>query len=270
MTSNEDTDGAAGAARAGIAALRRSHDNLATFVNGLAPGDLEKPSGAAEWTVAQVLSHLGSGAEIMGDAVQAALDGKPPIDRDKMPAVWARWNAMAPADVARESLETNERLLSTFENIDDDVLAATKVDMGFLPAPVDVATVASLRLSEHALHSWDVYVGFDPATPLADFTVPILLGSLTMMGGFFARPIDRDIQMTLATTAPDRAFALHLTADGGRVTEGEAEGANRATLPAEALIRLASGRLGPDHTPAGVTTTGDVTLDDLRRVFPGY
>ncbi len=31
-----------------------------------------------------------------------------------------------------------------------------------------------------------------------------------------------------------------------------------------------AGRLSPEHTPDGVAVTGNVTLDDLRRVFPGY
>ncbi len=38
----------------------------------------------------------------------------------------------------------------------------------------------------------------------------------------------------------------------------------------EALIRLIGGRLTAPYTPEGVEVTGNVTLDDLRRVFPGY
>ena len=40
--------------------------------------------------------------------------------------------------------------------------------------------------------------------------------------------------------------------------------------PLEAGIRLMAGRLRPEHTPAGIEVTGDVTLDELRKVFPGY
>ena len=31
-----------------------------------------------------------------------------------------------------------------------------------------------------------------------------------------------------------------------------------------------SGRLRPEVTPTGVRVIGNVSLDDLRRVFPGY
>jgi hypothetical protein len=41
-------------------------------------------------------------------------------------------------------------------------------------------------------------------------------------------------------------------------------------LPGESWLRLVAGRLGVGRTPADVTTTGAVSLDDLRQVFPGY
>ena len=36
------------------------------------------------------------------------------------------------------------------------------------------------------------------------------------------------------------------------------------------VARLVSCRLTPAHTPADVRVSGAVTLEDLRRVFPGY
>ena len=33
---------------------------------------------------------------------------------------------------------------------------------------------------------------------------------------------------------------------------------------------MAAGRLRPTHTPDTVTIEGELTLDDLRAVFPGY
>jgi MDMPI C-terminal domain len=51
--------------------------------------------------------------------------------------------------------------------------------------------------------------------------------------------------------------------DGGGAQPAEVQ------MPAEALLRLAYGRLDPEHTPAAVT--GDpAALDRLRAVFPGF
>ena len=56
-----------------------------------------------------------------------------------------------------------------------------------------------------------------------------------------------------------------------RVVTGAAEGETATfTGPLESLVRLLSGRLKPEYTPAGVDVTGNVTLDQLREVFPGY
>ncbi len=76
-----------------IAALRTNHDNLVAFVRDLDADDLVRTSGASEWTVAQVFSHLGSGAEIGLATLRAALDGQDAPDGEFNQSVWARWNA---------------------------------------------------------------------------------------------------------------------------------------------------------------------------------
>jgi hypothetical protein len=45
--------------------------------------------------------------------------------------------------------------------------------------------------------------------------------------------------------------------------------AGELTLPAEALLRLAAGRLAPGRE-AGAAITGALTLHQLRTAFPGY
>lgn len=71
------------------------------------------------------------------------------------------------------------------------------------------------------------------------------------------------------TTDPDRVLGLVL---GPKAELGEsADDADAIlTAPAESVIRLLAGRLGPAHTPDTVNLTGDLTLDQFRTVFPGY
>jgi hypothetical protein len=45
-----------------ISALRHSHDRLRASVEPLGPDQLAQRSYPSEWTIAQVLSHLGSQA----------------------------------------------------------------------------------------------------------------------------------------------------------------------------------------------------------------
>src|ERR1700726_1357233 len=74
-----------------IAALRSGNDSLAGLVSGYSDEQLAGPTGADEWDVSQVLSHLGSGAEITQNGPKPALEGKPNPGRDFKKTVGARY-----------------------------------------------------------------------------------------------------------------------------------------------------------------------------------
>jgi hypothetical protein len=62
-----------------ITGLRSNHDELAARVRGFDEEDLARQSESSQWDVAQVLGHLGSGAEIglatlSGQEADAALE----------------------------------------------------------------------------------------------------------------------------------------------------------------------------------------------------
>ena len=246
--------------------MRRAQNELAALVGTLTAEDLITPSPCTEWSVADVLSHLGSTAE---NNRRTLLVGK--ADMAANQAVWDRWNAMTPGDKATNSVRSGEELVQAFESQDEEARQHHKIDLGFLPMPVDIAFCADLRLSEMALHRWDVEVPFEPLATVSDYLVPIVLDRLPLFAGFFAKPIGRVVRIGISTSAPEREYVLDLTTDGGSLGEGASNDVDAtASLSAEALLRLTSGRLDPGHTPAGVKVAGKVNLDDLRTVFPGY
>ena len=79
-----------------ITNLRDLHDELAGLVPTLTEDQLSGQSGASEWSVAQVLSHLGSGSEISLASYQAALTGTPAPGVEFNQTIWDRWNAWVP------------------------------------------------------------------------------------------------------------------------------------------------------------------------------
>ncbi len=257
-----------------IAALRAGHDSLAALVSTLSDQDLAGPSGAAEWDISQVLSHLGSGAEIGLATLQAALDGKPNPGRDFNQSVWDRWDAMTGRQHADGFLQANEALTAAYESLDAATREDLRIDMGFLPAPVGVAAAASMRLSELALHTWDVRAASDPHAALApDSTRALLHGSGPDLLGWISKPDlleGRRAVIEVTTTEPASVFTLRLDTPIGVDLRRPDDPDGTLTLPAEAWLRLVAGRLAPRHTPPGVTTTGTADLDLLRRVFPGY
>src|SRR4051794_41600055 len=78
-----------------IAADHRTYERLARLVGTLTDEQLTQPSGASGWTVAQVLSHLGSGAEITLETLRAGLAGTDPA-ADGHQAGWGPGDALRP------------------------------------------------------------------------------------------------------------------------------------------------------------------------------
>jgi uncharacterized protein (TIGR03083 family) len=256
-----------------IDALRIEHDALATLVASLDESALNGPSGASEWTVAQVLSHLGSGAEITLGALDATLTGTDERGPDFNQGVWDRWNAKSPTDQAADFITADEALVARYQSVDADTRDSIRIDLGFLPQPVDLATATGLRLNEYTLHSWDVLVAFDPSAPLPSAGPKLLMDQFAMLFGWLGHPDELDGKrglLAVHTSEPDRSFGLDL-GDAVSLVEAPDAPGGELRLPAEAWLRLIAGRLGPEHTPASVTVTGNLLgLADLRRVFPGY
>ncbi|GAB3164037.1 maleylpyruvate isomerase family mycothiol-dependent enzyme [Amycolatopsis sp. NPDC004378] len=249
-----------------IAALRAEHDALAGLVRTLTDDQLAATSGAAEWTVAQALSHLGSGAEI-GRAPIARAAGETVAAEDN-PTIWARWDGSAPRAQAEGFLEHNARWLDTVEALTAEQRSSLTVDLGFLPEPVPLVTAVGMRLSEVANHSWDVRVAFDPDAGVdagsAAVLVELLAGPVGFMLSFLAKPAELANPVSLAVPGGGLVIDDTVTA----VDHLESPTAT-FTGPAEAFVRLVSGRLKAPYD-RGVTVDGNATLDDLRRVFPGF
>ena len=260
-----------------IGALRASHDRLVSLVGELDDDALHRPSMASEWTVAQVLSHLGSGAEISRGTLERAAGGDDPIGDGGNEAIWARWNAMSPRKQARAFVDADRALVERYEALDEDELASLRPELPFLGEPIDVATLASFRLSEHALHSWDVVAAFDGDAEVAPDATELLIDLQPGIVGMASRFLPRETRpaeertLLIETTAPVRKYELVL-GEGAELRAVDLDGHRDGELviPAEAVLRLFAGRLKPGCASDDVEPTGRMTMDELRRAFPGY
>ena len=255
-----------------IQVLRAGHDDFAGQVARFRAEDLTRGSGASEWTVAQVLSHLGSGAEINLATLEGALAGTGPAGSEFNKATWARWDAMSPGEQAAGFLTAAEKLVQRYEGLDEQQRQDLRIDFGFLPEPVDVATAVRMRLSEFTLHSWDVRVAFDPAAVLEPEATEALLDGIgqTLAWAGKADQLDGAARIAVNTVERDRAFGLFIE-DTVRLAEVPQPADAVLTAPAEYFVRLVSGRHGAQYTPATVEFASErLTLDDLRKVFPGF
>jgi uncharacterized protein (TIGR03083 family) len=256
-----------------IDALREVHDHIAGVASDLDAEQLAAPSGSTEWPVAQVLGHLGSGSEINLATLLAAVEGLEPPGPESNQPIWDRWDAMSDEDKRDGFLDWSERITVAFESLSPEQRADVRIDLGFLPEPVDVAMLGGMRLNELTLHGWDVDVTFDQHATLPPAGLPLVLGGMGMMVRFAGRAeeLDGSALVRVELTHPSEVVGLAIdegTSLGDAPAVGEADTILHA--PTEAFVRLLAGRLAPEHTPGSVQTEGTRTLDDLRKVFPGY
>jgi uncharacterized protein (TIGR03083 family) len=252
--------------RSPLVVLRTSQDRLAAVVGGLDDDAITGMSYCDEWTIAQVCSHLGSGAEIGLDWLAAAREHRAPMGHDDMPKVWDRWNAMSPRQQVEESLTMNERHVDAFETLDDDALAAAQIEL-FGMMQLDGVGLAGFRIPEHSLHTWDIAVALDPSARVLPEAIDTLVEGLAMAVSYLAKPARRAWSLTVRTTAPVQTFALRSTGDAVSLAEGDGVDGT-LDITAEAFVRLAFGRLD-ERNADGARSTGQLTLDDLRAAFPG-
>jgi uncharacterized protein (TIGR03083 family) len=248
-----------------IDALRHSHDRLQALVEPLDLGQLQERSYCTEWSIAQVLSHIGSGDEIFGLWLDGALSGQDPPGGDAFGPIWSTWNAKEPQAQAADGLRADEALVERLEFLDADQRARLRLQL--FGMDLDAAGLVRMRVSEHAVHTWDVAVALDPSATVPPDAVGLLIDTVGQLAAWAGKPDGKQRRLRIQTSDPERHFVLET---GTAVTLTAADGGDEPPdlrLPAEAFIRLVYGRLDPAHTPP--VETGSADLDELRRLFPG-
>jgi uncharacterized protein (TIGR03083 family) len=248
--------------------LRTSVARLHALVRDLLreEGDagLEAASYCAPWSIAAVLSHLGSGAVLMGQSLRDSLSGSE-TPANLATGVWAVWDAKPPRQQADDALAEDDRLLGDLDSLDAADRARASVSFG--PVSVDLDDAVAMRLNEHVLHTWDVEVTRDPEATLPEDAAAVVVDHLGLIARFTATPTGDTREVVVRTNGPERDFTVRLAPDGAELLEGGAGVAPDLELPAESFCRLVYGRLDPAHSPV-VSANGEL-LDVLRKVFPG-
>jgi uncharacterized protein (TIGR03083 family) len=252
-----------------LAPLRSSHDRLAAILGPLSDEQVGRQSYDDEWTIAQVASHLGSGAEIFRLIVDAGLKQSPAPGPDEFRPVWDLWNGKDAPAQARDAISADAAFLDHVAAVGPAERDAWQLDLFGMRQTLP--TLLQMRLCEHAVHTWDIAVALDPSAAVAADAVEPILGLLPGLAARAGKGAFEPLSVHLITTAPDREYLLELAPDHTALTEepGPARSHASLRLPAEALIRLVYGRLDPGHTPPEAVADG-VDLADLRRAFPGF
>jgi len=237
---------------------------MASFTTQEDPA-LTGPSFCSKWTIAQVLSHLGSGAEIGMLRLHAALDNDSPPQLNVLRAIWDRWDAASPREQAQWALKEDARYLEMVSQLDEGQAKTVKTQI--LGSEASIYDLLAFRLLEHVLHVWDMQVVGNPEAVLARDAVELLLDPLAMLAGRIAKiPEDssaKDLHLRVRTVNPESLWEVSLSGSQLSVERLDPVASPQAlVLPAETWIRLVTGRLKESEKTE--------ELRGLARIFPGY
>jgi uncharacterized protein (TIGR03083 family) len=246
-----------------LAALRASAARLRHIVEPLSADQLRAPAYPTEWSIADVLSHLGAGVVIMRLGLDAALAGRKLPDDHAQP-IWDEWNAKSPEENRADALAADRALLDRVGSLTDEQRERFTFSIG--PIPVDLAGFLGLRLNEHAVHTWDIEVALEPNATVPPEAARLVVDNLGMITQFAGKPTGIQVDLHVRTTEPARDFTLSVGLEMVSLTPCPDAHPPDLELPAEALVRLVYGRLDAGHTPP---IEGRADLDELRRVFSG-
>lgn len=247
-----------------LAVLRASVEHLHHVIDNIDAFDPDVAAYPTEWTIADTMSHIGSGATIMKKNLEntvAAREGDPGFNE----SVWDEWNAKSPTDQVNDALVADEMLLLALEALSDTEKSAFHFSMG--PFELDFDGFVGLRLNEQAMHTWDVEVAVDPSATLSDEVAGAIIDNLQLIIRFAGKAQGEVKELSVRTTNPSRDFMLVFADDALSLGDSAHTGEVDFELPTEAFVRLVYGRLDAEHTPSGVN---ELHVESLRKSFAGF
>jgi uncharacterized protein (TIGR03083 family) len=245
--------------------LRTSVEHLTALTEGLSAEELAGESFCDDWSIAQVLSHLGSQWEIMLTFLEAAQAGEPEPSTDGFPAVWDRWNALSPEEQRTQGLASVQRGMAAIEAIEEPQLSELRVSLFGGAYVLDLPGFARFRLVEQSIHTWDVDVALDPTARIAPDAAALVLELIPTMVGFYAKG-DAVHRLRVEATDVGSTWLLTTGASPSLVDWADQEVDGTLRLTGEQLIRLVYGRILPADE---LELTGAVSREQLLAVFPG-
>ena len=245
---------------------------LEQFLRALSPEDWQRPSACDRWQVADVVAHLTGMA--LAERITRGLQGDLTPPGDSPPTGTLHEDAFR-ENVAQRAIALRERvgpqLLSAFiasNDALDQVLSSLRPqDWDTLchhpMGPEPVRTWTDMRITELAMHGWDIRSRFDPQAALSADSLPALC--ITM-----PRAVRRAFRLTASRRTPvhyrfavaDPALTIQdivLSQDGGRCEPVRATPADvtfRCT--AETYVMVMFGRV-----------TVEAALRDRRLAYDG-
>ena len=260
-------------------------DNLQTeveaftrYLGSLSPDAWHQSSVCDQWLVADVVSHLAAMGHGFADRLARGLQG------DIAPSEGLPQPSEYEEDTHAES--RTQRAIAHRERLGDDVLASfitgnDKLHQGLAalrpqdwdtlcyhpPGPITVREMVDMRLTEVAMHGWDIRASFDPQASLSEDSLPALVKTIPRAVRRAFRPDanrTRTLRYRLNMTEPVAATTdILLNADGASVeadSQVEADVTFRCDTATAVLVIFGRVKLADAIADGRIRVEGDREL----------
>src|ERR1700679_245839 len=102
-----------------LKALHNSVAHLGEVIEKIGPEKYADSAYPTKWTIADTMSHLGSGAVIMSQGFDNILSGAE-ADPDFNKTTWDEWNAKEPSAQVTDALMADAALLDRLQMLDEE------------------------------------------------------------------------------------------------------------------------------------------------------
>ena len=271
-----------------LGSVRALTKHLAQYLGDLPPDAWSRPSACGRWQIRDVVAHLAGGAEAYAGLVSRGLQGDSSPPEGRPPA--GTLDASSASDIIAEgAISRRERigdeLLSSFVANSDalsrlfDGVSPDQREMPcyHIPRIMPVRAFVDLRLTELAMHGWDMRSRLEPEAHLPTESLPAFVDVIRRLFDWLfwppsaSPPVARyRFNLTAVGPADIDIFIQGDTARIGTATESVANVTLRCD--AETFVFLMYGCLGFDTaiTSGRLLVEGDKSLASrLGQCFKG-
>jgi len=245
--------------------LRSEYERLSSHLGSLSDREISAPSACAGWSIADVTAHLAWNARLYVRSLTFALSGEipqtPKTKEDSQPitANFVRDRAIElRRKLGRGLLESftehNERFITMLKGVNPAF--RDQLTIPFINRLIPLRQLVGLRISEVALHSWDIRSPNDPGAELEEEAA---IACIELRRETIERLLQPgwDVRVRIA---PEGADGFDIVAHGGVPTTEPIFGKASATLNAtpSTMALLLSGRRALNDD--SVDIQGDVNI----------
>ncbi len=259
-----------------IEILQREAESFKGFLSGVSAQALEQPSACDRWTVADVLSHVGSQMFALSITRGLAGDVSPPPGR---PAVSEHNEDDFEEGIAQRALATRAQqgdgLLAWFMgNLDESVKVFDSVkpeqwdtQCYWPPGPEPISTLLDMRIAELCMHAWDVRSVLEVDYQLSEGSLGALIDTIPRAVRRAFRPepqLESPVRYRFSLPAPTpNEIDILVTKEGTRLEPPTAITADVTFhCDRETYVLVMYGRVTPDEAMADgrLTFEGETEL----------